>query len=72
MSKGTFNQGWWNCFESFTAELLSFNNNEEQIVLNVLIGAGISKREASYWIEHYEGNNMKVLDIVKKYWLEEV
>jgi len=69
MSKGTFNQGWWNCFESFAAELLFQNNNEKQVILNVLSGAGITKKEASYWIDHYQGIHQNVLEIVRQYWL---
>ena len=46
--KGTFNQGWWNCFEHFAAELLSVDQYMGDLCISVLTGAGITKREAGY------------------------
>lgn len=62
--KGTFNQGWWNCFESFAAELLYIQNNEN-IVINVLSGAGITKREAKAWLDKPVQRNAMVERIVR-------
>ena len=70
MAKGTFNQGWWNCFESFAAELLSVDRYAEGICIAVLNGAGINKKEAENWIENYQGSNMQVLEVVKNYWFK--
>lgn len=65
--KGTFNQGWWNCFESFATEL-SHTTNGYSICMSVLQGAGITKREATAFInksEHYYDRFM--VEIVKDY-----
>lgn len=43
--KGTFNQGWWNCFESFTNEFMSVYN-DGRIPMAVLKSAGITEKEA--------------------------
>lgn len=67
--RGTFNQGWWNCFESFAAELLFQNQYAEDICTSVLTGAGITKREASSWLERSPCNNPKVVEVVRNYWL---
>ena len=67
--KGTFNQGWWNCFESFTAELLSSSPAATDIATRVLDGAGITEREAASWLERTECTNLRVVEIVREYWL---
>ena len=51
-SKGTFNQGWWNCFWSFAAELLSVNKFADGICISVLEGAGITRKEAQYQLDN--------------------
>lgn len=68
--KGTFNQGWWNCFEHFAAELLSVDPNMDDLCIGVLNGAGITKREASYWLEHSDCPYQRVVDVVRRYWLK--
>ena len=68
--KGTFNQGWWNCFENFAAELLDVNSYAENVCTNVLTAAGISEHEALSWLGRYRGNNMKVYNIVHEYWMK--
>ena len=70
MKKGTFNQGWWNCFESFAAELLSVDRYAEGICIAVLNGAGITKKEVENWIENYQGTDMRVLEVVRNYWFK--
>lgn len=67
MSKGTFNQGWWNCFESFTSELLSVNKYDIGICIRVLSGAGITKKEAINWLNHYNGCDDAVIYVVNQY-----
>lgn len=66
--KGTFNQGWWNCFESFAAELLS-ENHHESLCRRVLEGAGITAKEASAWLDKPVARNPKVEHIVREYFL---
>lgn len=68
--KGTFNQGWWNCFESFAAELLSVNSYADDICTKVLDGAGITKKEAGAWLDKGACNNASVVEVVRKYWLQ--
>lgn len=66
--KGTFNQGWWNCFESFAAELLVMSGtNGYDTCLTVLRGAGISAREAESWLNRYNGVHHEVEDVVRDY-----
>lgn len=67
--KGTFNQGWWNCFESFAAELLS-TQNAEDICISVLTDAAITKKEASAWLDKPVQRNPKVEAVVRNYWLK--
>lgn len=67
--KGSFNKGWWNCFEHFAAELLDLNPQMDDICVSVLHGAAITKREASYWLEHSDCPYVRVVDIVRQYWL---
>lgn len=67
--KGTFNQGWWNCFESFAAELLSTEGQAEGVCRRVLEGAGITEREALAWLNKPVQRNAKVERIVHEYWL---
>lgn len=67
--KGTFNQGWWNCFESFAAELLSTEGQAEGVCRRVLDGAGITEREARAWLDKPVQRNAKVERIVREYWL---
>lgn len=67
--KGTFNQGWWNCFESFAAELLSTEGQSEGVCRRVLDGAGITEREAQSWLNRYDGTYRKVEQLVREYWL---
>ena len=68
--KGTFNQGWWNCFESFAAELLGTNGNAEDVCTSVLKGAGITRREAFAWLDKPVPRNPKVENVVRNYWLK--
>lgn len=68
--KGTFNQGWWNCFESFAAELLSTDRTAENVCTRVLEGAGISHREAGAWLDKPVRHDPKVEEIVRNYWIK--
>lgn len=68
--RGTFNKGWWNCFEHFAAELLDLNPQMDDICVSVLTGAGITKREAGYWLEHSDCPYQRVVDVVRQYWLK--
>lgn len=65
--KGTFNQGWWNCFESFTAELLSTDGTAEGVCRRVLDGAGITKREARAWLDMPVQHDAKAEQVVREY-----
>lgn len=67
--KGTFNQGWWNCFESFAAELMSMDNDFLITCRRVLADAGITKREAEAWLNKPVERNRKVEQVVRGYWL---
>jgi len=67
--KGTFNKGWWNCFEHFAAELLDCNPNMEDLCIRVLQAAGITSREASYWLDHTDSPYLRVIEVVRQYWL---
>lgn len=64
-----FNQIWWNCFESFAAELLSTEDNAEGVCRRVLNDAGITAREARAWLDKPVQRNAKVERIVREYWL---
>ena len=67
-NKGSFNAGWWNCFDSFTSELAGINGNYEATANNVLSAAGITQREAAWHLEH--GNlNPATEKVVREYWL---
>lgn len=67
--KGTFNAGWWNCYEHFAAELLDQNPNAEDVCTSVLRSAGITKREASWWLDHTDSPYARVVGVVHQYWL---
>lgn len=67
--KGTFNKGWWNCFEHFAAELLDCDPYMEDLCIRVLQAAGITNREAGYWLEHTDSPYMRVVQVVRQYWL---
>lgn len=69
-NKGKFNTGWWNCFYTFAAELLSQNPNATDICKNVLKAAGITEREAAWQVEHTVNYNSQIDQIVREYWLE--
>ena len=64
--KGTFNQGWWNCFESF-ASVLHYNTNGESLCRGILEGAGITKREAAAFLNKEEYHDPDVVEIVRNY-----
>ena len=64
-NKGTFNQGWWNCFESFAA--YAENSQGEQICTDVLRGAGITKREAEAWLDKPVQRNARAERLVRDY-----
>lgn len=67
-NKGSFNAGWWNCFDSFTAELADFNGQYETTAYRVLSAAGISQREAAWHLEH--GDLSPATEkVVREYWL---
>ena len=68
--KGTFNQGWWNCFESFAAELLFQNEDADDICINVLRAAGITSREAQAWLDKPIERRPKVEAVVREYFLK--
>lgn len=68
-NKGTFNQGWWNCFEHFAAELLDSNPSADDIAYRVLQGAGITAREAGYWLDHTDCPYRGVVEVVRRYFL---
>ena len=66
--KGTFNAGWWNCFDSFTAELANFNGQYETTAYRVLSAAGITQREAAWHLEN--GNLSPATEkVVREYML---
>jgi hypothetical protein len=67
--KGTFNQGWWNCFESF-ATVLHYNSNGESLCMGILEGAGITKREATAFINKAEYHDPDVVELVRNYMLK--
>lgn len=67
--KGTFSRGWWNCFYSFADELLSENRNAAAICTRILEGAGITKKEAEWQLEHSSGTLRAVDEIIRDYWL---
>ena len=67
--KGTFNQGWWNCFETFAALLLDQNGNNDGLLREVLTGAGITRWEARAWLDKPVARNPKVEHVVRQYWL---
>ena len=63
--KGTFNQGWWSCFESFATELLFVNKSlGETICARTLDGAGITKKDASLWLGAPIKRNPRVRQVV--------
>lgn len=64
--KGTFNQGWWNCFESF-ATVLHHNTNGYSLCMGILQGAGITKREAISFINKAEYHDPDVVELVRDY-----
>lgn len=66
--KGTFNQGWWNCFESFAAEILKTDRYGGSACRHVLEDAGITKREAMAWLNRAEYQNPAVEEIVRNYY----
>lgn len=68
-SKGTFNQGWWNCFWSFAAELLSVDRFADRICIRVLEGAGITRKEAQYQLDNPQTENQAVQQVIREYWL---
>ena len=69
--KGTFNQGWWNCFETFAGELLKNDNGENfNLCTEVLRGAGISGREARAWLDKPVERKPEVEEVVREYFLE--
>lgn len=68
-NKGTFNRGWWNCFEHFAAELLDSNPGADDIAMRVLEGAGITVREAGYWLDHTDTPYVRVVEVVRRYFL---
>lgn len=65
--KGTFNQGWWNCFESFAAEILKTDKYGGNACRHVLEDAGITKREAMAWLNKTD-HNIEVEEIVRNYY----
>lgn len=67
--KGTFNQGWWNCFETVAAGLLGMSDQYGQFLLQTLSDAGISRREAYAWLDKPVQRNPKVENIVRTYFL---
>ena len=68
--KGTFNQGWWNCFESFASALLSADKYADCFCMGMLEDAGITKREASAFIKKEEYHDPKVIEVVRNYLLK--
>lgn len=40
-----FNKGWWNCFNSFAAELIDSSPYMKDHIIKVMKGAGITKEE---------------------------
>ena len=69
--KGTFNAGWWNCFYSFAAELLHTDPSAEGVCRSVLQGAGITRREAAWQLDHGPVNDDKVVKVIRDYWLSQ-
>ena len=65
--KGTFNQGWWNCFWSFAAELLSSDKFADGICISVLEGAGITRKEARYQLDNPQTGNDSVQEVIREY-----
>lgn len=67
-NKGSFNAGWWNCFDSFTAELAHADSNYDTTAYSVMSAAGVSRKEAAWHLEH--GNlNPTTEKVVREYWL---
>ena len=58
-----FDEGWWNCFNSFANNTI---NDNDSVCMEVLRGAGITKGEAEEILRSGElyGN---ALNIVKNY-----
>lgn len=66
-NKGTFNQGWWNCYENFASEFLDANPYAEGHCQSVLRGAGITRREAQSWLNRTRCNDPRVQETVRDY-----
>jgi len=65
--KGTFNQGWWNCFESFASMLLDERPAAEGFCTEVLKGAGITAREAQAWLNKPVNRDPRTENVVRDY-----
>lgn len=67
----SFMEGWWNCFSSFSEEILSngiTGTSNENNCLNVLTSAGITTIEANTWLKTEEASlRNNAAAIVKKY-----
>ncbi len=63
-----FNQGWWNCFSSFAAEMRAYAvSSEMEIVMrNVLGGAGVTKEEINQALKT-EISDERIINYLNEY-----
>lgn len=62
-----FNNGWWNCFSSMSAEIAGVSSSELDIIVKATLrSAGISKSELKEAIRNEYFDN-RVLELLKVY-----
>ena len=66
MRLSKFDEGWWNCFDSYTNDVMDVMSYS-QIPLSILEGAGVTKEEALYVLNKTSILYGKAINVVSEY-----
>ena len=61
-----FDKGWWNCFDSYTNDVMDVMSYS-QIPLSILKGAGVTKEEALHVLNKTSFLTGKAINVVNEY-----
>lgn len=67
MKMKQFDQGWWNCFITYTNEMSSVFSGYESIAESQLKAAGVTEEEIKYALDNLVDPDDKAYEILNSY-----
>lgn len=62
-----FDKGWWNCFKSYTNDVMNIMPYSSPLIFGVLEGAGVTKEKALHVLNKTSFLYRKAINVVSEY-----